>query len=153
MGASSSLKLCCEIISWAFQRCRVSEQLCRVSVVLKSSLASSSLVQISSYVIMSSRISDTGVGSCLEEFQDMEVASDSIRSGNWGANSMVFFLSKLPPVQIETIFKFNFSILLAGLSDKKIRNCQVNLREHGSDRKLTHLPSNLKNGVKFRHGM
>ncbi|CAN1792050.1 Type 2 DNA topoisomerase 6 subunit B-like [Linum perenne] len=138
MGASSSLKLCCEIISWAFQRCRVSEQLCRVSVVLKSSLASSSLVQISSYVIMSSRISDTGVGSCLEEFQDMEVASDSIRSGNWGANSVLYGL---------------LSVKTTSLSDKKIRNCQVNLREHGSDRKLTHLPSNLKNGVKFRHGM
>ncbi|CAN1345462.1 Type 2 DNA topoisomerase 6 subunit B-like [Linum perenne] len=132
MGASSSLKLCCEIISWAFQRCRVSEQLCRVSVVLKSSLASSSLVQISSYVIMSSRISDTGVGSCLEEFQDMEVASDSIRSGNWDGL---------------------LSVKTTSLSDKKIRNCQVNLREHGSDRKLTHLPSNLKNGVKFRHGI
>ncbi|CAN1181590.1 Type 2 DNA topoisomerase 6 subunit B-like [Linum perenne] len=132
MGASSSLKLCCEIISWAFQRCRVSEQLCRVSVVLKSSLASSSLVQISSYAIISSRISDTGVGSCLEEFQDMEVASDSIRSGNWDGL---------------------LSVKTTSLSDKKIRNCQMNFREHRSDRKLTHLPSNLKNGVKFRHGI
>ncbi|CAN1181591.1 Type 2 DNA topoisomerase 6 subunit B-like [Linum perenne] len=156
MGASSSLKLCCEIISWAFQRCRVSEQLCRVSVVLKSSLASSSLVQISSYAIISSRISDTGVGSCLEEFQDMEVASDSIRSGNWGANSVLCLFCSLIillPVQIGTIFESNFRILLAGLSDKKIRNCQMNFREHRSDRKLTHLPSNLKNGVKFRHGI
>ncbi|CAN1236234.1 Type 2 DNA topoisomerase 6 subunit B-like, partial [Linum grandiflorum] len=35
----------------------------------------------------------------------------------------------------------------------KICNCQVNLLEHRSDRKLKRFPSNLKNGVKFRQGI
>ncbi|KAI3497694.1 hypothetical protein L1887_33176 [Cichorium endivia] len=70
MDASSVRNLCRHLISSAIQRCRMSGELCRLSVSLKSSpLANPTLVRIS--------ISDTGVGSCLEEFQDVKNLSDS----------------------------------------------------------------------------
>ncbi|KAB2072187.1 hypothetical protein ES319_A07G000600v1 [Gossypium barbadense] len=49
-----------KLISSAVKRCRLSEDLCRLSVVLKRSPP---IIRVS--------ISDTGTGSCLEEFQDL----------------------------------------------------------------------------------
>ncbi|KAF5779765.1 putative Type 2 DNA topoisomerase 6 subunit B-like protein [Helianthus annuus] len=70
MDVSSIKNLCRHLISSAIQRCRTSGELCRLTVSLKSyPLASPPLVRIS--------VSDTGVGSCLEEIQDVEHLSDS----------------------------------------------------------------------------
>ncbi|KAK3041798.1 hypothetical protein RJ639_000314 [Escallonia herrerae] len=84
MDASSVYKLCrhllhCpQFIYCAIQRCRKSDELCRLSVALKSSpLSDPQIVQIS--------ISDTGVGSCLEEFQDLMYAPDPALGGKWGS--------------------------------------------------------------------
>ncbi|KAK2977504.1 hypothetical protein RJ640_016132 [Escallonia rubra] len=75
--ASSVYKLCRHFIYCAIQRCRKSDELCRLSVALKSSpLSDPQIVQIS--------ISDTGVGSCLEEFQDLMYAPDPALGGKWG---------------------------------------------------------------------
>ncbi|CAL1390375.1 unnamed protein product [Linum trigynum] len=119
MAASSPPKLCCELISSAFQRCRVSAQLCRVSILLlaKSHLPNHSVVQIS--------ISDTGVGSSLEEFTGL---SGSITSEKWDGL---------------------LSVRTTSFSDKEIYNYKVNFRENNPDGMLAQLPSNLKNGVMF----
>ncbi|KAI3720320.1 hypothetical protein L6452_21236 [Arctium lappa] len=70
MDVSSARNLCRHLISSAIQRCRISGELCRLTVGLKSSpLADPPVVRIS--------IADTGVGSCLEEFQDVKNLSES----------------------------------------------------------------------------
>lgn len=72
MDVSSVHKICQHLISSAVQRCLVSEDLCRVSILLKSSSASDPPgVRIS--------ISDTGSGSNLEEFRDLKYKS----TGKW----------------------------------------------------------------------
>ncbi|KAG4109259.1 hypothetical protein ERO13_1Z049603v2 [Gossypium hirsutum] len=57
---SQSQSTLSQLISSAVKRCRLSEDLCRLSVVVKSSPP---IIRVS--------ISDTGTGSCLEEFQDL----------------------------------------------------------------------------------
>ncbi|OMO78250.1 hypothetical protein CCACVL1_14543 [Corchorus capsularis] len=112
MNVSSVQKLCIHLISSAFQRCRLSEGLCRLSVVLKSLPASTTpMVRVS--------ISDTGIGCCLEEFQDLKYTREGIGTEKWG------------------------------ISDNEIYNYHLNLRESVSARRLTRLPSNPKNGAKF----
>ncbi|KAJ6898192.1 hypothetical protein NC652_024879 [Populus alba x Populus x berolinensis] len=107
MEISSTSNLCIHLISCAFQRCRLSQQLCRLSAVLKS--PSPSILQIS--------ISDTGIGSCLEEFQDLNCSS-IISAEFWGKprqfyfNLMEFSLSKLLVVSYSndsvSLFRFTF---------------------------------------------
>ncbi|KAI6694828.1 hypothetical protein NL676_022538 [Syzygium grande] len=63
--------LCRRLISFAFRRCRASDDLCRVSVAL----AGSPVVRIS--------VSDTGAASCLEEFQDLRVTDEVIFAEKW----------------------------------------------------------------------
>ncbi|KAJ1399482.1 hypothetical protein SESBI_30245 [Sesbania bispinosa] len=113
MEFSSAQKLCLHLISSAYQRCRLSEQICRLSVILTRSSSSHPSLRIS--------ISDTGIGSCLEEFQDLRFSSTDV-ADNWG------------------------------ISDSEIYNYQINLKENGSSR-ITRLPSDTKNGAKFRHAM
>ncbi|KAK3223363.1 hypothetical protein Dsin_010388 [Dipteronia sinensis] len=122
MEVSSVQKLCIHLISAAFQRCRVSEDLCRLSVVLRccSSAPDPSIVRIS--------ISDTGIGSSLEEFQDLKFGREIIDAEEWGK-----------------------CLVFACISDDEIYHYHLNLRESISSRRLTRLPSNPKSGVKFRH--
>ncbi|KAK1552518.1 hypothetical protein Q3G72_018636 [Acer saccharum] len=77
MDVSSVQKLCIHLISAAFQRCRVSDDLCRLSVVLRRcpSAPDPSIVRIS--------ISDTGIGSSLEEFQDLNFGREIIDAEKW----------------------------------------------------------------------
>ncbi|KAL9353270.1 hypothetical protein Peur_055950 [Populus x canadensis] len=118
MEISSTSKLCLHLISCAFQRCRLSQQLCRLSAVLKS--PSPSILQIS--------ISDTGIGSCLEEFQDLNCSS-IISAEFWDGI---------------------LSVKTTAICDDEIYHYHFNLRENiSSSRTLTRLPSNPKNGLKF----
>ncbi|GAY36350.1 hypothetical protein CUMW_021580 [Citrus unshiu] len=95
MEVSSVQRLCLHLISVAFQRCRVSEDLCRLSVVLKrSSDSDPSTVRVSNGVL---NVQTTNIG------------------------------------------------------DDEIYHYHLNLRERNSVRRLTRLPSNPKNGAKFRH--
>ncbi|GAV61022.1 hypothetical protein CFOL_v3_04550, partial [Cephalotus follicularis] len=119
MEISSVQNLCVHLISCSFQRCRVANDLCRLSVVLKSSPASDTL-QIS--------ISDTGIGSCLEEFQGLKYPSDCVGTGNWDGL---------------------LSVTTTRIDDDEIYRYHINIRESISTRRLTRLPSNSKNGVKF----
>ncbi|XP_024023902.1 type 2 DNA topoisomerase 6 subunit B-like, partial [Morus notabilis] len=110
-----------QLISSAFQRCRVSEDLCRLSIILRFSPASDPhLVQIS--------ISDTGIGSCLEEFQNIMLSMEAFGSADWDGV---------------------LSVTTTSISDNEIHNYMVNTKECVSARRLTRLPSKPKNGVKF----
>ncbi|TXG56283.1 hypothetical protein EZV62_017596 [Acer yangbiense] len=117
MGVSSVQKLCIHLISTAFQRCRVSDDLCRLSVVLRccSSAPDPSIVRIS--------ISDTGIGSSLEEFQDLNFGREIIDAEKWDGL---------------------LSVKTTSISDDEIYHYHLNLRESISARRLTRLPSNPK---------
>ncbi|KAI7728853.1 hypothetical protein M8C21_023832, partial [Ambrosia artemisiifolia] len=100
MDASSIRNLCRHLISSAIKRCRTSGELCRLSVILKSSpLATPPFVRIS--------ISDTGVGSCVEEFQDVKHLSDSTLTELYGKknfiSNMELYQLQQPKVGIELI--------------------------------------------------
>ncbi|KAK3017109.1 hypothetical protein RJ639_006959 [Escallonia herrerae] len=109
MDASSVYKLCrhllhCpQFIYCAIQRCRKSDELCRLSVALKSSpLSDPHIVQISS--IVASLFSDTGVGSCLEEFQDLMYAPDPTLGGKWGSK---LYFGSCPRVSMAGTYLLN----------------------------------------------
>ncbi|XP_007044672.2 PREDICTED: type 2 DNA topoisomerase 6 subunit B-like [Theobroma cacao] len=119
MNVSSIQKLCTHLISSAFQRCRLSKDLCRLSVVLESS-PTTPMIRVS--------ISDTGIGSCLEEFQDLKYTREGIGTEKWDGL---------------------LSVITTCISDNEIYHYHLNLRESVSARRLTRLPSNPKNGAKF----
>ncbi|KAL9423907.1 hypothetical protein AB3S75_035907 [Citrus x aurantiifolia] len=121
MEVSSVQRLCLHLISAAFQRCRVSEDLCRLSVVLKrSSDSDPSTVRIS--------ISDTGIGTSLEEFQGLKFSREVFDAQKWDG-----------VLNVQT----------TNIGDDEIYHYHLNLRESNSVRRLTRLPSNPKNGAKF----
>ncbi|KAH9773228.1 Type 2 DNA topoisomerase 6 subunit B-like [Citrus sinensis] len=121
MEVSSVQRLCLHLISAAFQRCRVSEDLCRLSVVLKrSSDSDPSTVRIS--------ISDTGIGTSLEEFQGLKFSREVFDAEKWDG-----------VLNVQT----------TNIGDDEIYHYHLNLRESNSVRRLTRLPSNPKNGAKF----
>ncbi|KAL2543203.1 hypothetical protein Adt_04181 [Abeliophyllum distichum] len=113
--------LCDYLITCAIQRCRISDDFCRLSVSLKSSPQSTPpLLWIS--------VSDTGVGSTLKEFLGLKFANDPIVAGKWD----------------EVIF-----VATTSMSDKEIHHFKLNLKEIDSSRRMTKLQSATKNGAKF----
>ncbi|XP_042981135.1 type 2 DNA topoisomerase 6 subunit B-like isoform X2 [Carya illinoinensis] len=121
MGFASANVICLQLVSSAIQRCRLSGELCRLSVVVKCSPPSDPfLIRIS--------ISDTGVGSCLEEFQGFKFSRKSIGDEKWDGV---------------------LSVRTTGKCDNEVYHYQLNLKESASARRLTRLPSNPKNGVTF----
>ncbi|KAL2347325.1 hypothetical protein Fmac_001325 [Flemingia macrophylla] len=121
MEFSWAQKLCLHLISSAYQRCRLSEQICRLAVILTRSSSSDPALRIS-------KVSDTGIGSCLDEFQDMRFSSMDI-ADNWDGI---------------------LSLKTTSIRDTEIHNYQINLKESGPSR-ITKLPSSTKNGAIFRH--
>ncbi|XP_021809718.1 type 2 DNA topoisomerase 6 subunit B-like isoform X3 [Prunus avium] len=112
MIIASVRDLCLQLISSAFQRCHASEDLCRLSVILKRS------PQSDPHSVLIS-VSDTGVGSCLEEFGGVKLRKEAFGAQIWG-------------IDYDEIYHYQF-----------------NLKENVSARRLTRLPSNPKNGLKF----
>ncbi|KAH1129645.1 hypothetical protein J1N35_001023 [Gossypium stocksii] len=96
---------------------RLSKDLCRLSVILKSSPP---IIRVS--------ISDTGTGSCLEEFQDLKCNREGIGTEKWDGL---------------------LSIKTTSISDNKLYHYHLNLRGSVSARRLTRLPSIPKNDAKF----
>ncbi|XP_073018476.1 type 2 DNA topoisomerase 6 subunit B-like [Primulina eburnea] len=117
MEIDSVEKLCKFLISSAFQRCRQLDYICRLSVFLKPEPPS---VRIS--------VSDTGVGSTLEEFHELKVRNDPILTGKWDGV---------------------LSIATTGITDTEIHHMKLDLKENTSSRRLVRLPSAAKNGPKF----
>ncbi|KAK7309694.1 hypothetical protein RJT34_06630 [Clitoria ternatea] len=110
-----------QFISSAYQRCRLSDQNCRLAVILTRPSSSHRSLRIST-------VSDTGIRSRLEEFQNLRFSSTDA-ADNWDGT---------------------LSIKTTSISDTEIHNYQINFKETGSSR-ITKLPSNTKNGAKFRH--
>ncbi|KAL3844834.1 hypothetical protein ACJIZ3_002237 [Penstemon smallii] len=116
MEIDSAERLCKFLISCAFQRCRMLEDLCRLSVSLKPSPP---LVRIS--------VSDTGVGSTLEEFQALKYQNDPVLVGKWDGV---------------------LCLATTSISDEEIHHLKFDMKEVPSKRLVT-LPSATKNGAKF----
>ncbi|CAL2231302.1 unnamed protein product [Prunus armeniaca] len=75
-------------------------------------------------------VSDTGVGSCLEEFGGVKLRKEAFSAQIW--DGLLF-------------------VTATSIADDEIYHYQFNLKENVSARRLTRLPSNPKNGLKFRH--
>nr|XP_017235109.1 PREDICTED: type 2 DNA topoisomerase 6 subunit B-like isoform X1 [Daucus carota subsp. sativus] len=121
MEASSIHELCRYFMYLAIQRCRLLDDLCRLSVSLKSSpLSDPPFVRIS--------ISDTGVGSCLEEFLNIKISQDLFLDETWDGV---------------------ISVATTNISDDKIYHHNLNLKGDLSMQRLTQSPPASKNGAKF----
>ncbi|WVZ10525.1 hypothetical protein V8G54_015055 [Vigna mungo] len=90
-------------------------------------------------------VSDTGIGSCLEEFQDLRFSSTDF-ADNWGQlfcpREMVLSCPHIILIGIGAC------VFILRIMDTEIHSYQINLKERGSSR-ITILPSNTKNGAKF----
>uniref|UniRef100_I1Q548 Type 2 DNA topoisomerase 6 subunit B-like n=1 Tax=Oryza glaberrima TaxID=4538 RepID=I1Q548_ORYGL len=109
-SSSPYRKLLHSLIYWAVQRCRMSESPCRLTVSVKRSPepAGSSPLRIS--------VSDTGVGSKLEEFLELDALARETPVEKW------FFPSADGTLLITT----------TGIDDKAIYRYQFNLQEDTS---------------------
>ncbi|ESW29438.1 hypothetical protein PHAVU_002G070600 [Phaseolus vulgaris] len=87
MEFSAVQELCLHLISSAYQRCRLSEQICRLAIILTRSSSSHPSLRIS--------ISDTGIGSCLEEFQNLRFSSTDV-ADNWDGMLSLKTTSNMP---------------------------------------------------------
>ncbi|PON98967.1 hypothetical protein TorRG33x02_052040 [Trema orientale] len=121
---SSPQQLALRLISSAFQRCRLSEDLCRLSLTLRESTPSDlPNLQIS--------VSDTGIGSSLEEFLDLKLSTEAFGAHQEWDGLLI--------------------VTTTSICDDEIHSYRLSLKECVSERRLTRLPSKPKNGVKFRH--
>ncbi|XP_040374874.1 type 2 DNA topoisomerase 6 subunit B-like isoform X3 [Rosa chinensis] len=73
-------------------------------------------------------LSDTGVGSCVEEFEALKLCREAFGGEIWDGL---------------------LSVTTTGFGDNEIYHYEFNLKEAVSARRLTRLPSNPKNGQKF----
>nr|XP_051199115.1 type 2 DNA topoisomerase 6 subunit B-like isoform X2 [Lolium perenne] len=122
-SSSPHRKLLHSLIYWAVQRCRMSESPCRLTVSLKSppDPAASSPLRVS--------VSDTGVGSKLEEFLELDA------------------LARETPVE-----KWDGTLLITttGINDKAIYHYQFNLQEEtSSSARFSKLATTYKNSATF----
>ncbi|RVW43440.1 Type 2 DNA topoisomerase 6 subunit B-like [Vitis vinifera] len=114
----------------------MSEDLCRLSVVLKHS-------PVSDPPILGISISDTGVGSCLEEFKDLRYSRDWASFEKWASRGVLFHDLKVKLMDGE------LSVTTTSICDREIHHYHLNLRESVPTNMLTELPSKPKNGAKF----
>ncbi|KAK9675595.1 hypothetical protein RND81_11G017900 [Saponaria officinalis] len=121
MAVTSVTNICKQLISLAIQRCRSSGDPSRLSVVVRRSTISNTVVtQIS--------ISDTGAGSCLKEFQDIKYTHNRLSAVEWDGM---------------------LSITTTGIGDAEIFHYNVNLKKSAPSRRLTKLPPSSKNNAIF----
>ncbi|CAL8994230.1 unnamed protein product, partial [Prunus brigantina] len=110
MIIASVRDLCLQLISSAFQRCHASEDLCRLSVILKRS------PQSDPHSVLISAVSDTGVGSCLEEFGGVKLRKEAFGAQIW--DGLLF-------------------VTATSIADDEIYHYQFNLKENVSARSGT----------------
>ncbi|CAI9092933.1 OLC1v1028301C1 [Oldenlandia corymbosa var. corymbosa] len=121
MEISSVQNLCRYLISSAIQRCRKSDELCRLTILLKP------FPQFRPPTVRIS-VSDTGVGINLEEYEALKFSSHPILASKWDGV---------------------ISITTTSISDREVHNFSLNLKEVVPATRLTKLSSALKNGAKF----
>ncbi|KAJ1260961.1 hypothetical protein BS78_10G271500, partial [Paspalum vaginatum] len=115
-------KLLHSLLYWAVQRCRMSESPCRLTTSIKRSAdpASPLLLRIS--------VSDTGVGSKLEEFLELDVLARETSVEKWDGALL---------------------ITTTGIDDDAIYRYQINLRDEISSARFTKLATTYKNHARF----
>ncbi|TKY69864.1 hypothetical protein E2542_SST06147 [Spatholobus suberectus] len=128
MEFASAQKLCLHLISSAYQRCRLSEQICTLAVILTRSSSSHPSLRIS--------ISDTGIGSCLEEFQDLRFSSTNV-ADNWDGMLSLKTTSKCSVVRYGSeicLSSFvSLDLLLADIHTFLQKNVAIQLVAEESD--------------------
>ncbi|KAJ8623118.1 hypothetical protein MRB53_031647 [Persea americana] len=121
MAISSARKLCQNLIALSIQRCRISNNLCRLSIVLKSPTEfNPPLLRVT--------ISDTGAGSSLAEFKCMDWTSSQVSAETWDGV---------------------LSITTTSICDNEIHHYCLSFKETIATRRLSRLPTTPKNGRKF----
>ncbi|AQK67012.1 Type 2 DNA topoisomerase 6 subunit B-like [Zea mays] len=124
MASTSSphRKLLHSLVYWAVQRCRMSELPCRLTVSLKrpAEPASSPPLRVS--------VSDTGVGSKLEEFLELDALAREIPVERWDGTLLV---------------------TTTGINDEAIYRYQINLQEETSSARFSKLATAYKNHARF----
>ncbi|KAF7097358.1 hypothetical protein CFC21_099182 [Triticum aestivum] len=122
-SSSPHRKLLHSLICWAVQRCRMSESPCRLAVSLKgpSDPAASSALRVS--------VSDTGVGSKLEEFLELDALARETPVEKWDGTLV---------------------ITTTGINDKAIYHYRFNLHESvSSSTRFSKMATTYKNNAKF----
>ncbi|XP_019083617.1 PREDICTED: type 2 DNA topoisomerase 6 subunit B-like [Camelina sativa] len=114
-------KLLLQLVSSAFQRCRLSEDLCRLSVLLDQSTDTDP-------PITSISIADTGIGCKLEQLQDLRCPREFNGVKIWDGL---------------------LSVKTTCFTDDEVYYYHINLDEYISNKRLKRQPSQSKNGVKF----
>ncbi|MCL7039279.1 hypothetical protein MKW94_010424, partial [Papaver nudicaule] len=112
-------QICQNLICSAIQRCRMSENPCRLSILLKISPDSDHQII---------QISNTGVGSSLVEFQDLHYKGNRLCGDKWDGT-----------VDITT----------TSIADEEIYHYKLTLKERVGAKRLTRLSSTPKKGAKL----
>ncbi|XP_066380708.1 type 2 DNA topoisomerase 6 subunit B-like isoform X2 [Miscanthus floridulus] len=124
MSSTSSphRKLLHSLAYWAVQRCRMSESPCRLTVSLKrpAEPGSSSPLRVS--------VSDTGVGSKLEEFLELDALARETPAEKWDGTLL---------------------ITTTGINDEAIYRYRINLQEEISSARFSKLATTYKNHARF----
>ncbi|KAF8079487.1 hypothetical protein N665_1024s0014 [Sinapis alba] len=115
-------KLLLQLISSAFQRCRLAEDLCRLSLLLHHQSTDNDPP------ITSISIADTGIGCNLVEFEDLRCPRDFNGAKIWDGL---------------------LSVKTTCFSDEEVLCYHMNLDEYISNRRMKRQPSQPKNGAKF----
>ncbi|XP_023643480.1 type 2 DNA topoisomerase 6 subunit B-like [Capsella rubella] len=116
-------KFLLQLISSAFQRCRLSEDLCRLSVLLLHDQSTDKDPSITSV-----SISDTGIGCNLEQFQDLRCPREFNGVKIWDGL---------------------LSVKTTCFTDDEVYCYHINLEDYISNKRLKRQPSQAKNGAKF----
>ncbi|XP_051127184.1 type 2 DNA topoisomerase 6 subunit B-like isoform X2 [Andrographis paniculata] len=135
--------LCKFLIYCALRRCRLLDDVCRLSVSLTPAPP---LVRFS--------VSDTGIGSTLEEFQTFKCSNNPFFMNKWGKT---FFtpgcvVQKSTLVIEELIRSYGDGILCVvttSISDKEIHLLKYDMKEVEASKRLVRLPSMTKIGANY----
>ncbi|CAH2047622.1 unnamed protein product [Thlaspi arvense] len=127
----SVLKLLLQLVSSAFQRCRLAEDLCRLSVLLDQSTGNDPPITCIS-------ISDTGIGCNLKEFQDLRCPREFNGAKFWAILTMAY-------CDADGLL----SVKTTCFSDDEVYCYHINLDESISNKRQKRQASQAKNGANF----
>nr|CAB3471395.1 unnamed protein product [Digitaria exilis] len=124
------------LVHLAVQRCRMSESPCRLTVSVKrpAEPASPSQLRVS--------VSDTGMGSKLEEFQELNVLARETPVEKWDGTLLI------TTTGMKAIDDF-LHIPILGINDDAIYRYRFNLQEEISSARFTKLATTYKSHAQF----
>nr|CAB3468963.1 unnamed protein product [Digitaria exilis] len=144
-------KLLRSLVHLAVQRCRMSESPCRLTVSVKrpAEPASPSQLRVS--------VSDTGMGSKLEEFQELNVLARETPVEKWVSNDTIKFSPHFKFQLQWHSLNHNYRkaiddflhIPILGINDDAIYRYRFNLQEEISSARFTKLATTYKSHAQF----